>query len=90
MSKRLILSRLKKKGIIPNHLQYERDQVEGGGWWNIELDENVEQVLMDTGFPEKDIESQFENLSDILAFIDSLPIVNQSDVDKYVKEGELN
>lgn len=86
MSKRLILSKLKIKGIAPIYLNYERDQVEGGGFWMMELCEDTEQALMDLGFPENDIESQFENLADILAFVESIPKITPADLSEIKSE----
>lgn len=86
MSKKSILSKLKAKGIVPIYLNYERDQVEGGGFWLIELCENTEQALIDLGFPENDIESQFENLADVLAFVESIPKINPIDLAKIKSE----
>lgn len=76
MSKRKILSALKKKGIVPLHIEYVRGDVVPEGYangWDIEFSDEDGDLAFDLGFVGLDGFMQFDTTQEVLEYIDKIP-----------------
>lgn len=78
MSKRKILSALKKKGIKSDlvEIEYVRGIPTPEGYangWDVTLSDDLADQLFDRGFEYTEILYEFDSLSQVLEWIDSMP-----------------
>lgn len=76
MSKRKILSALKKKNIPVVRVEYMRGQPTPSGYangWDIEITEETENKLFDAGFDDCEQINEIDTTSEVLSWIDTMP-----------------
>ncbi|GEM_PF-6696639 len=80
MSKRKILSALKRKGLEAKTCEYgqETSPGESYGAWNVELTEKSENKLLDAGVEVCDLEPNAFNSTEVLEWIEGLPDCTQA------------
>ena len=79
MSKRKILSALKKKNIPVERVEYVRGQPTPSGYangWSIEITEEVENRLFDAGFSDCEQENEIDTTGEVIEWINTMPTLS--------------
>ena len=81
MTKRKILTALKKKNVPVERVEYMRGQPTPSGYasgWDIEVTEETENKLFDAGFSDCEMINEIDTTNEVIEWVESMPELNTS------------